>query len=215
MSSKKCFTVLAVGTLVLGACTNPETAGAPTRTQSGATIGAMLGGFLGASRGGDNALGKAAVGAVVGAAAGGLIGQALDRQAQELQRDLGNGVGVVNTGNSLVVTMPQDLLFATDSTALRPDLQQDLRTLATSLLNYPDTRVQVVGHTDNTGSASYNQTLSQGRAGAVAAVLANSGVPYSRLTTIGRGEDQPIASNLNAQGRAQNRRVEIIIIPNS
>ncbi|PKP70390.1 MAG: hypothetical protein CVT82_06190 [Alphaproteobacteria bacterium HGW-Alphaproteobacteria-4] len=215
MSSKRFFTVLACGALALGACTNPEAVGAPSRTQSGATIGAMLGGFFGATRGGDGALGKAAVGAVVGAAAGGLIGQALDRQAQELQRDLGNGVGVVNTGNSLVVTMPQDLLFATDSTSLRPDLQRDLQTLAASLLNYPDTRIEVVGHTDNTGAASYNQTLSQGRAGAVAAVLANAGVPYSRITTLGRGEDQPIASNLTAQGRAQNRRVEIIIIPNT
>ncbi|MDP2063669.1 MAG: OmpA family protein [Phaeovulum sp.] len=215
MSGKRIILTVACSAVLVASCTNPEGALAPNRTQGGATIGAMLGGFFGATRGGNDALGKAAVGAVAGAAIGGLIGQALDKQAAELDRDLGNGVGVVNTGSALVVTMPQDLLFTTDSTALRPELQRDLQTLATSLLRYPDTMVEVVGHTDNTGAAGYNQTLSQGRANTVAGVLANSGVPFSRITAYGRGEDQPIASNLTPEGRAQNRRVEIIIRPNS
>ena len=109
--------------------------------------------------------------------------------------------------------MPQDLLFATDSASLRPDLTSDIRTVAASLLKYPNSRIEVIGHTDNTGSAAYNQDLSQRRAVSVANVLRESGVPNGRISAYGRGEDQPIASNLSAQGRAQNRRVEIIIRP--
>ena len=121
--------------------------------------------------------------------------------------------GIVNTGDSLVVTMPQNILFATDSYAVRADLQDDLRAVASSLQRYPNSVVDVVGHTDNTGEAAYNQQLSQRRAQAVASVLTRSGVAGSRVRVIGRGEDQPIASNLTPDGRAQNRRVEIIIRP--
>ena len=111
--------------------------------------------------------------------------------------------------------MPQDILFATDSAALRPDLQSDLRTVAQSLLAYPNTTVQVIGHTDNTGDASYNLNLSQRRAASVANVLISQGVPGFRVQTFGRGEDQPIADNLTPEGRARNRRVEIVILPNA
>jgi len=110
--------------------------------------------------------------------------------------------------------MPQDLLFAIDSAAVRPDLRADLNTVAASLLRYPNSRIEVVGHTDNTGTAAYNQDLSQRRAVAVASILRESGVPGSRIVAYGRGFDQPVASNQTAAGRAQNRRVEIIIRPN-
>jgi outer membrane protein OmpA-like peptidoglycan-associated protein len=120
---------------------------------------------------------------------------------------------VTNTGEYLIVNMPQDLLFATDSASVRPDLTADLRTVAASLLKYPNSRIEVIGHTDNTGSAAYNQDLSQRRAVSVAGVLRESGVPSGRLAAYGRGEDQPVASNLTPEGRAQNRRVEIIIRP--
>jgi outer membrane protein OmpA-like peptidoglycan-associated protein len=120
---------------------------------------------------------------------------------------------VVRSGDQLIVTMPQDVLFATDSAAVRPDLQRDLYTLAGSLNRYPDTTVEVIGHTDNTGDAAYNMRLSRQRAQSVASILVNAGVPSYRVVPIGRGEDQPIASNLTAEGRQANRRVEFIIRP--
>ena len=186
----------------------------PNRTLNGAVTGALIGGALGiGSKNGD--VRRAAVGAAVGGLVGGAVGATLDRQAAELRNNIGNSnVSVTNTGNSLIVNLPQDILFATDSANLRPDLTQDLRTVAQSLLNYPDCTVQVIGHTDNTGSAAYNQDLSQRRAFSVSRILQQNGVPGSRIQSIGRGEDQPIASNLSESGKAQNRRVEIVIRPN-
>ena len=111
--------------------------------------------------------------------------------------------------------MPQDVLFATDSATLRPDLTYDLRAVAGSLNRYPDSSVEVIGHTDNSGAAAYNQDLSQRRATSVAQVLRDAGVQGNRLAAYGRGEDQPVASNLTPEGRAANRRVEIIIRPSA
>jgi outer membrane protein OmpA-like peptidoglycan-associated protein len=179
---------------------------------TGAITGALIGGAIGATRKGDEKLTKAAAGAVVGGLIGGAIGNQMDRQAQELRRDLTtNGVSVVRSGDQLIVTMPQDVLFATDSAAVRSDLQRDLYTLAGSLNRYPDTTVEVVGHTDNTGDAAYNMNLSRQRASSVASVLEAGGVPSGRVITTGRGESDPIASNLTAEGRQANRRVEFII----
>ncbi|MGO4852596.1 OmpA family protein [Phaeovulum sp. W22_SRMD_FR3] len=219
MKTKTTLMLATAGLFALSACTDTSggyQSSAPTqsRAQSGAVTGAIIGGLLGGTRKGDDKLAKAAVGAAIGAGVGGLIGSQLDKQAAELQRDIGsNGVSIVNNGNQLVVTMPQDVLFATDSATLRPDLQGDIYTLAGSLNRYPNTRVQVVGHTDNTGAADYNQRLSQQRANSVASVLISAGVPSSRVQAYGRGEDQPIASNYTPEGRAQNRRVEFIIVP--
>ena len=144
--------------------------------------------------------------------------RALDRQPPVIapeRASLGNpNVGIVNTGSALVVTMPQDILFDVDSTAIRPALGADLLTVARHLQLYPDSMVSVVGHTDSTGSALYNQTLSERRALAVMTVLRDGGVPSGRLVAIGRGEDEPVASNLSDAGRALNRRVEIVIRPN-
>lgn len=203
------------GMLALTACDDPayQAGGERQRTAQGATIGALAGAVIGASRDGSNDLEQAAAGAVVGEIVGGVVGSVLDAQAQDLRRSLDSDIGVVNTGNELIVRMPQDLLFAVDSASLRPDLRRDLRIVADSLLDYPNSRVDVVGHTDNTGSAAYNQDLSERRAASVAGELRAGGVPSNRLRAYGRGEDQPIASNLSAQGRAQNRRVEIIIRP--
>jgi outer membrane protein OmpA-like peptidoglycan-associated protein len=204
--------VISAGVLALAACT--PTTEDNQRTRTGAAVGAVAGGLIGATAGGSrDRFVRTAVGAGVGAVIGGAIGQQLDRQAAELRRDLGNDVQVRNTGSQLVVTMPDDILFAVDSAVVRPDLQRDLRTLAASLQNYPDSDVMVIGHTDNTGSAAYNQTLSERRAASVAAVLRNAGVDGRRIVAVGRGEDQPVATNLTAEGRAQNRRVEIVITP--
>lgn len=197
----------------LGACV--PTTEENRRQQTGMAAGALIGGALGASAS-DNKLAKAAVGAVIGGAIGGAIGSALDQQAADLRNSIGNDrVSVTNTGSALIVNLPQDILFATASASLRPDLTQDLAAVARSLMTYPDTTVQVIGHTDNTGAAAYNQDLSQRRAVSVASVLVANGVPNFRVAALGRGEDQPIASNLSEAGRAQNRRVEIIIRPNS
>ncbi|PQO22740.1 hypothetical protein C2I36_11520 [Rhodobacteraceae bacterium WD3A24] len=203
-----------VGILALAAC---EPTAQNQRTRTGAATGAFLGGLFGAAAADDDdRLAGAAVGAGVGAAVGGIIGQRLDQQANALRNDLGNDqVNIRNTGSELIVTMPQDILFATDSAAVRPDLQGDLRVIAANLRDYPNSDIRVVGHTDSTGSASYNQSLSERRADSVARVLMGAGVDPGRVRAIGRGEDDPVASNLTPEGRAQNRRVEIIIVPHA
>lgn len=209
----------AVAAMALAACVPGGYTGAGNPDQSpnanrnaGAITGALIGGVLGATSGGDKRLVKAAAGAAVGGLIGGGIGSMLDRQAQELRRDLTtSGVSVVRQDDRLIVSMPQDVLFATDSSTVRPDLRNDLYTLAGSLNRYPATIVEVVGHTDNTGDAAYNMRLSQQRARSVAAILVWAGVPQSRVIATGRGEDQPIASNLTPEGRQANRRVEFII----
>lgn len=203
--------------LALGACTDPSvrTEDPNRRTKEGAAIGAAAGALAGILTG-DNARERrrgAVIGGVVGAGAGALIGNSLDKQAAELQRDLDSNVGVVNTGSELIVTMPQDILFAVDSYTVSATLRDDLLVLAQSLNDYPDTTVDVIGHTDNTGEASYNQALSARRAAAVSNVLLDGYVAASRIRAYGRGEDAPVASNLTEEGRAQNRRVEIVIRP--
>ncbi|MBN8185200.1 OmpA family protein [Salipiger thiooxidans] len=206
--------------MALTACAEGQTFGEgnPNRnTNSGVLLGALGGAAAGRIIGGNNddSTKNALAGAAVGAIAGGLIGNQLDKQEAELRQQLGNNVSINNTGDRLVVTMPQDILFPFDSAALRSDLQADIRTVGRSLLQYPNTTVQVLGHTDSDGDASYNQKLSLRRAQAVSSVLVAEGVPSSRIQSIGRGEDQPIASNLTAEGKQQNRRVEIVILPNS
>lgn len=205
------------GILTLTACTDPGMLNDPDydKTRQGAAIGAVGGGLLGALTGRSGDRGEAAVkGAIIGGMAGGIIGNRLDAQEADLRRSIDNdNVGIQNTGDRLIVTLPQDILFATDSFAVRPDLQRDLRAVAGNLQAYPDSVIQIVGHTDSDGDAGYNQTLSERRANAVAGVLLNAGVPGSRIQTFGRGETQPVSSNLTPEGKAQNRRVEIVILP--
>ncbi len=214
--AKTPIALLTVSALALAGCMDPgpEPANGNSRAQNGALIGAGLGAVLGATRqSGSGRVRSAVVGAAVGAGVGALIGNELDKQAEELRAGLGNDVQVVNQGDRLVVTMPQDILFATDSATLRADLQSDLHVLARSLQDYPGTTVDVIGHTDNVGDAGYNQGLSTRRANSVAAILISRGVSNSRVRAYGRGEAEPVASNLTAEGRQQNRRVEIVIWP--
>ncbi|CTQ49596.1 OmpA family protein [Jannaschia donghaensis] len=201
------------GTLIIAGCVDATT-GEPNRTRNGALIGAGIGAATGAIAGDGNRRDEILAGAVIGGAAGGLIGNRLDRQAADLRAQLGDDrILINNTGEQLIVTLPQDILFDTDSASLRADLQSDIRALGRNLNQYPNTRVQVIGHTDSEGSAAYNQDLSERRARSVAGVLLEQGVSGSRVVPIGRGEAQPIASNNSAEGRRQNRRVEIIITP--
>ena len=206
----------AAGLVTLTACVDPNAYpdDPNARTKNGAVIGGILGAAAGVATSGDgDKLKGAIIGGALGAGSGALIGQELDRQAAELRGSLNSNISVTNMGDYLVVNMPQDLLFAVDSATLRPDLTRDLNAVAASLLKYPNSRVEVIGHTDNTGAAAYNQDLSLRRATAVTSVLRSAGVPAGRLAAYGRGEDQPVASNLNEAGRAKNRRVEIIIRP--
>lgn len=208
------LTVAAVSVLGLAACQAPLPNQTPDQTRQGALLGAGVGAVAGALTGDnrDERIENALIGAAVLGAAGGAIGAALDRQEAELRAQLGSGT-VVNTGDQLVVTLPNDVLFGFDSAAVSIQSQNDLRAVAASLNRYPNSIVNVIGHTDNVGDAAYNQNLSEQRARAVANVLIGAGVSAGRINIVGRGEDQPAASNQTSDGRAQNRRVEIVITP--
>lgn len=215
----KALLIAAVAAVVaLSACTPVDqySADPNQRAKQGALTGAAIGVGLGAltGDGGKNKLDRAVVGGLVGAAGGGIIGNQLDRQAAELQAEISDSrVRIVNEGNQLRVVMPEGILFATDSATVQGAIQNDLYAVADNLNRYPNTRVEVVGHTDNTGSAAYNQDLSDRRASAVASILRSAGVAGGRIVSYGRGESVPAASNLTPEGKAQNRRVEILIIP--
>lgn len=221
MASKKVLAALLISTLAVSAC-NTSTGFDQnidrTKTKQGAIIGGLVGAVAGMSKSGDNSVElkqRAVRGALIGAGLGAAIGNELDKQAAELQRDMNNNdVIIQNTGDRLIVTLPQDILFAVDSTHITPSLRSDLSVLAQNLINYPNSTIQIIGHTDNTGSADYNQSLSTERALAVSSILQQNGVPQFRIQSTGRGESQPIASNLTPEGRAQNRRVDVVILPN-
>ncbi len=212
-------TALAVtGALALSACTDPASLGGdPNRTRDGAILGGLAGAAAGIIGSDEEDRGRnAVVGAALGAGVGAAIGNRLDRQEAALRQNLGDGrIQIENTGEVLIVRMPQDILFAFDSAELQPAVVPDLRAVAANLNQFPDGTVDVIGHTDNTGAASYNQRLSERRAQSVANVLTGAGVPGSRLRVIGVGDDRPRASNLTPEGRALNRRVEIVIRPSN
>lgn len=219
MSLKLPLMLATLGALTLAGCEQPNPNAYPNdpnaRTKNGALTGALIGAGTAAIFGRGDTAGQVIAGAALGAAIGGAVGYNLDQQAADLRRQIGDSrIQIVNAGDHLVVRMPQDILFATDSDRVRDSLRRDLEAVAENLINYPDSTIQVVGHTDSTGTAEYNLSLSQRRAGAVAGVLIGDGVPPQRIQTIGQGETNPIASNATAAGRAQNRRVDIIIRPN-
>jgi outer membrane protein OmpA-like peptidoglycan-associated protein len=221
ISSKMTLALVMSGALLVSACTDPgrfepQSDDPNQNTRSGALIGAAAGALLGALTSDDGDRGDGAlVGAVVGGAVGAGIGYSLDKQEAELRQQLDSNVSIQNTGDRLIVTMPNNLLFATDSIFVEPTLQADLRALAQNVQVYANSTLQIVGHTDSDGDAAYNQSLSEGRARAVGNILLSNGVPQSRMQVFGRGESQPVASNLTAAGKAQNRRVEIVILPNA
>ncbi|WP_120500490.1 OmpA family protein [Roseovarius sp. EL26] len=210
--------VAGISALLVAGCTDPGQLGGTNPNQKAQT-GAILGGLVGAGAGAvlsDDKAKGAIIGGVLGAAGGAVYGNYLDKQEAELRQNLDSqDIQITNTGDRLILTMPEDVLFNVDSATVSPVLRGDLTTVARSLQDYPDSSVQVIGHTDNTGSADHNQNLSERRANAVSDVLHEGGVPYNRVQSFGRGEDQPVASNLTDEGRAQNRRVDIVILPNA
>ena len=188
----------------------------PNRTRTGALIGAGIGAVAGLLSGDDavERRQRALVGAGVGALAGGAVGAYQDRQEAELRRELaGSGVDVVRQGDNITLNMPGNITFAFDSSNLQSQFYPVLNNVADTLNEYNQTVIEVAGHTDSVGDASYNQTLSVQRAQSVASYLTGRGVMQQRMIVTGAGETRPIASNDTEAGRAQNRRVEITIVP--
>lgn len=203
--------ILAAGTLALSAC--DQQTGGLSRTGAGAGLGVLAGAAIG-SQIGSRPLENALIGAGIGALAGGLVGNFLDDQQRALQQDLqGTGVQVQRVEDRIVLNVPNQVTFDFDSATIRPDAFYILDSIANTLRQYEQSVVYIYGHTDSTGSAQYNQQLSERRATAVANYLASRGVQPVRLQPIGMGQDRPIASNATPEGRAANRRVEIQIVP--
>lgn len=183
-----------------------------SKTGKGAVIGTGAGAAAGAAIGkaaGDATKG-AIIGAVVGGSAGAIIGRQMDKQAAELEEELENA-DVERVGEGIQITFDSAILFETNSSDLSVTSEQNLRNLAQSLTDYPNTDILITGHTDATGSADYNQDLSERRANAAAAFLLRHGIAESRIERVGYGESTPIASNDTEWGRQQNRRVEVAI----
>jgi outer membrane protein OmpA-like peptidoglycan-associated protein len=188
----------------------------PNRTRTGALIGAGIGAVAGLLSGGDavERRQRALVGAGVGGLAGAGVGAYQDRQEAALRRELaGSGVDVVRNGDNITLNMPGNITFAFDSSNLQPQFYPVLDNVASTLNEYNQTVIEVAGHTDSVGSDSYNQQLSVQRANSVAAYLSSKGIMQQRMITVGAGETRPVASNDTEAGRAQNRRVEITIVP--
>jgi outer membrane protein OmpA-like peptidoglycan-associated protein len=182
------------------------------KTRTGAGIGAAGGAVVGLLVGGgwEGAL----IGAGVGALAGGAVGNYQDKQEAKLRAQMaGTGVDVVRKGDNITLDMPGNVTFAFDSAALNPQFNAVLDKVAQTLTEFDQTVIQIAGHTDSTGTHAYNMNLSQQRAGSVKSYLAGRGVPSQRMQTIGAGPDHPIADNSTEAGRAENRRVEITIVP--
>ncbi|WP_299819958.1 OmpA family protein [uncultured Pontibacter sp.] len=202
-----------------GSTTDNNTADADKKGMNKTTKGGLIGAGGGAVVGGiiGNRMGNTAAGAIIGAAVGGatgaVIGRRMDKQAEELEKSMENAK-VERVGEAIRVNFDSGILFAVNSAELSANAKRDIEKLAKTLQEYEGTNVIVEGHTDNTGSYELNQKLSERRAASVAAYARSLGVDGSRLQAKGYSYDQPIADNTTAEGRSQNRRVEIIIVAN-
>lgn len=206
---------LALSAAVLSGCTTLDAYTGESQV-SGASKGAIAGGLIGAVLGAATApkeerAKRALIGAGIGGVAGGGVGLYMDRQEAELRQELVNsGVQVQRTEEGEInLIMPGNITFDTDSSELRADFMDTLKSVAKVVQEYKDTLVTIGGHTDSTGSERYNQLLSERRAASVAEVLLSQGVAFERVAARGNGELRPIADNSSATGRASNRRVEI------
>jgi outer membrane protein OmpA-like peptidoglycan-associated protein len=184
------------------------------KTRSGAGYGAAAGAVVGLLTAGSNPFKSAMIGAAAGALVGGAVGNYMDRQEAKLRQQMaGTGVDVVRQGDNITLDVPGGVTFAFDSADLNSQFFPVLDKVAGTLQEYDKTVIEVAGHTDSVGSDTYNQGLSQRRADSVAAYLGSHGVTRTRVVTVGAGEGHPVASNDTEEGRAQNRRVEITIVP--
>jgi outer membrane protein OmpA-like peptidoglycan-associated protein len=185
------------------------------KSQKGAVIGGTSGGVVGGVIG--RSVGNTAMGAIIGATVGGVggavIGRQMDKQAEEIAKEMGDAE-VIREGEGMVIKFKEQVLFAYDRSDLNANAKASLDKLRTTLLKYPETNITVIGHTDSKGTRKYNQTLSESRANSVATYTSQNGIDNNRLTTIGKGETDPIATNETAEGSASNRRVEFVITAN-
>lgn len=214
------ITTAGIGALMLAltttACVTDPNTGRKTISKAAiGGVGGALGGYLlGDLVGGKRDRTEKIVGAGIGAVAGAGIGAYMDAQEKKLrERTAGTGVEVARNGDDLLLRMPSGITFATDSDAVQSQFQPTLNQVASVLSEYPKTYIDIYGHTDSDGSDAYNQGLSERRASAVQSYLASHGVQSVRMAAKGFGETQPIASNGDSVGKAQNRRVEIKIVP--
>lgn len=208
MKRANLFLYVLISAFLLSGCSNWSNTGKGAAI--GAGSGGAIGGLIGSKKG--NTAGGAIIGAAVGGVAGAAIGKYMDKQAQELEAIENAQVERVEEG--IKITFESGILFGFDSYALTAESQQSVLELAEILNKYPETNLVIEGHTDNRGSASYNQGLSERRANAVANYLKMKGVSSDRVTTIGLGFDKPVDTNETDEGRAKNRRVEIGISAN-
>ncbi len=211
--------VIASAAVVLVGCStlDPYTGESKTSNATkGAIIGAVSGAVVGLVSGDDSVerRQRALIGAGVGALAGGSIGYYMDRQELKLREELaGTGVSVHRDGDNITLNMPGNITFATDSADLNARFYDVLSSVSKVMTEFDKTVVEVAGHTDSTGSESYNQNLSERRAGSVAQYLQTQGVMQQRMITVGMGESLPVADNGSMDGRQLNRRVEITMVP--
>jgi len=217
---KSSLVVAGLAALSLSACTTMNAYTGDTQLSNtaggamvGAGTGAVVGAFAGAATGNDPRI-AALIGAGLGGLTGAAVGHYMDQQEAELRAQLqSTGVSVTRVGNQIILNMPSNITFQTDSATVNAGFNDTLVSVGLVLKKFNKTVVDVTGHTDNTGSDAHNQDLSQRRAVAVATILANQGVDQRRFYIEGKGESDPIASNANEAGRSQNRRVEIQISP--
>jgi outer membrane protein OmpA-like peptidoglycan-associated protein len=214
--SRAALAATMIGALALGGCvTDPETGNKRISKAAIGGVGGALGGYLlGDLLGGRNDRTEKIVGAGIGAIAGAGVGAYMDAQEKKLrEQTAGTGVDVVRQGDELLLRMPSGITFATNQSSIQPQFQTTLDQVAQTLSEYPKTAIDVLGHTDSDGTEAYNQALSERRAQSVASYLSSHGVASVRMATMGYGETRPIASNETIDGKAQNRRVEIKIVP--
>ncbi len=207
--------IAASALLTTSACvTDPNTGEKKaSRTAIGGVGGALAGMLLGGLIGGKTGR---IVGAGIGGVAGAAVGYQMDKQIKELkEQTAGTGVDVTETdnGQAILVNLPDGVTFDVGSYTLKPEFRSTLDKVAESLIQYPNSLIDVYGHTDSTGSDAFNQTLSENRARTVMNYLVSRGVPASRVRSQGFGETMPVTTNDTPEGRAKNRRVEIKIVP--
>ena len=211
---------LVIATLVLTGCAadGGSSINRPY-TEAGVVLGAASGALLGAAAYGTNNSRAVLIGAIGGGLAGGAVGAYMDRQKKDLEKNLAQEIKVHQArvdempNNVLRVTMTGDTSFNTNSTDIKPGFHSTLDKIADVVVRYGKTTLTVAGHTDDVGSAQYNQGLSERRARAVAQYLESKKVNPVRLAVVGKGESMPIASNATDGGRSEDRRVEIYVQP--
>jgi outer membrane protein OmpA-like peptidoglycan-associated protein len=219
MKKKLALASLVASAIVLQACTTIDPYTREEKTSSatkGAAIGAAVGAVLGIATSKDKKKRKerALKGAGIGAITGGGVGYYMDVQEAKLRQQLENtGVSVTRNGDNIILNMPSNITFEVNKSDVKPHFAEVLHSVSLVLNEYKSTMIEVAGHTDSTGSDSYNQMLSQQRAQSVSSVLMQSGVQPVRIDTVGYGESRPIASNATDAGRQQNRRVELTLLP--